>query len=74
MLSSRAADVIKLLHLLIGILQVKPSKSVDMIRGHASQAYTYGEHCDWLTKAGFTDIDRVIQTGGTSIITAHKPS
>jgi hypothetical protein len=38
------------------------------------QAYTYGEHRDWLTRAGFTDIDRVIQTGGTSSITAHKPS
>jgi hypothetical protein len=38
------------------------------------QAYTYGEHRNWLTRAGFIDIDRVIQTGGTSIITAHKPS
>jgi hypothetical protein len=38
------------------------------------QAYTSGEHRDWRMRAGFTDIDRVIQTGGYSLITAHKPS
>ena len=38
------------------------------------QAYTEQEHRDWLTEAGFENIERVGRPNGTSIVTARKPS
>ena len=38
------------------------------------QAYTEQEHRDWLTEAGFENIERVVLTNGNSILTARKPS
>jgi len=37
------------------------------------QAYTEQEHRDWLTEAGFENIERVVLPNGTSIVTARKP-
>src|SRR5262245_29876024 len=37
------------------------------------RAYTKGEHCTWLTAAGFVDMERVVIAEGVSIITARKP-
>lgn len=37
------------------------------------QAYTEGEYRDWLTEAGFEGFERLIISGGSSIITARKP-
>jgi 2-hydroxy-4-(methylsulfanyl)butanoate S-methyltransferase len=37
------------------------------------QAYTEREYRDWLTEAGFTDVERASLAGGQSLITAHKP-
>ena len=38
------------------------------------QSYTEGEYRDWLTEAGFVDVERVVTSSGTSIVTARKPS
>jgi hypothetical protein len=38
------------------------------------QAYTEHEYRAWLTEAGFTGIERIILTGGQSLITARKPA
>lgn len=38
------------------------------------QAYTQGEYRDWLTEAGFVDVERVVTSNGTSIVTARKAS
>jgi SAM-dependent methyltransferase len=37
------------------------------------QAYTEGEHREWLVEAGFLDIERVVMTNGASIVTARQP-
>ena len=37
------------------------------------QAYTEQEHRDWLTEAGFVDIQRELNPNSTSIISARKP-
>lgn len=37
------------------------------------QSYTEGEYRDWLTEAGFVDVERVLTSNGTSIVTARKP-
>jgi predicted O-methyltransferase YrrM len=38
------------------------------------QAYTEHEYRNWLTEAGFIDIDRINLAGGQSLITARKPA
>lgn len=38
------------------------------------QVYSEQEHKDWLTEAGFGDIDRVVLPDATSIMTARKPN
>ncbi len=38
------------------------------------QSYTEQEYRTWLTEAGFIDIERIILTGGQSLITARKPT
>jgi 2-hydroxy-4-(methylsulfanyl)butanoate S-methyltransferase len=38
------------------------------------QAYTEHEYRAWLTEAGFTNSERIILTGGQSLITARKPA
>ncbi len=38
------------------------------------QAYTEHEYRAWLTEAGFIDIERIILTGGQSLITGRKPA
>lgn len=37
------------------------------------QAYTEQEYRNWLAKAGLIDIERIVLSDGTSILTAHKP-
>ena len=37
------------------------------------QARTKQEHRDWLTEAGFENIERVVLANGNSIITARMP-
>lgn len=37
------------------------------------QAYTERQHRDWLTEAGFGDIERVANPNGSSIVSARKP-
>ena len=38
------------------------------------QSYTEGEYREWLSGAGFVDVERVVTPNGTSIVTARKPS
>ena len=38
------------------------------------QAYTVQEHRDWLTEAGFEDMERITLPSGSSIVTARKHS
>ena len=38
------------------------------------QSYTEGEYRDWLTEAGLVDVERVVTSSGSSIVTARKPS
>lgn len=38
------------------------------------QAYTEHEYRNWLTEAGFTDIERIKLAGGQSLIKAYKPA
>ena len=38
------------------------------------QSYTEGEYREWLTEAGFVDVERVVTSSGSSIVTARKPS
>lgn len=37
------------------------------------QAYTEAEYHDWLTEAGFENFKRIVESNGTSILTARKP-
>jgi hypothetical protein len=39
----------------------------------AGQSYTESEYRDWLTEAGFVDIDRSQLPGGHSVVSARKP-
>lgn len=38
------------------------------------QAYTEGQHRDWLTEAGFGSMERTLLSDGQSVIVARKPS
>jgi len=38
----------------------------------AGESYTEGEHRDWLTAAGFVDIERSLLPEGSSLMTARK--
>lgn len=38
------------------------------------QSYTEGEYRDWLTEAGLVDVERVVTSSRSSIVTARKPS
>ncbi|MDR3436126.1 methyltransferase [Telmatospirillum sp.] len=38
------------------------------------RAYTEQEYRRWLTQAGFTGIERVVLSGGESLVTARKPA
>jgi len=40
---------------------------------NGGQSYTENEYRDWLTEAGFVDVERVVTPSGQSIVTARKP-
>jgi hypothetical protein len=54
---------------LLRFLRVKATDNSVFVAG---ESYTESEHREWLTAAGFVDIDRSLLADGGSLITARK--